>query len=559
MKAALRIAVFAVTVATSVFAQPTLSGRVSGGFKAPSSTDAEGRRHVIKGSSMEPRGKDLLELTQPRVTRYNADDSEDMFMESAKCFYQTKQGLAYSPTNLTVRTADGRFSIEGLGWNWDLSGSLLTISNEVVAMVQKAALANATNKSRGATNLVRITSKRFQQEGDAARFLDSVLVRDGEDTLRCERLNIHFVKPGGAQKIEAFQNVELDQGETHVRSGQASYDMKENIIRISEHPTWIVNQREGSADSLIIRRAEDTLSAIGNVYMKLPVTNLVLDADSTNNAVTNRFVEIRSHDFDYQNARSNRQATAAYSGRVRVSQANALLTCEQLTATFGSSNRISRLLAEREVQMTSEKTKLSGREADYDLDQDKLVLKGDPRWQLEETKGKSDLLIFSPRTRAMEASQNVEVIVAGHALGAVFSFPGQTNDIPQTNSPLKITSQSLRRSTNVTVFQKDVLVGDARGTIACAILTIAAGETNQTQSIIAERNVVIKQPNFAGFGERAEYDASSGLVRLTGDPELLAPDKKLKADAFVIDRNRNTFSVSPGRYRLQLRLSNNPK
>jgi lipopolysaccharide export system protein LptA len=544
-------------LSAGAFAQPTLSGRVSGGFKAPSSTDAEGRRHVIKGSSMEPRGKDLLELTQPRVTRYNADDSEDMFMESAKCFYQTKQGMAYSPTNLAVRTADGRFSIEGVGWNWDLSGSLLTISNEVVAVVQKSAL--ATNKMRGATNFVRITSKRFQQEGDAAKFLDSVLVRDGEDTLRCERLNIQFVKPGGAQKIEAFQNVEVDQGETHVRSGQASYDVKENIIRISEHPTWIVNQREGSADSLIIRRAEDTFSAMGNVYMKLPATNLVLDAGSTSQAATNRSVEIRSHDFDYQNARSNRLATAVYSGRVRVSQANALLTCEQLTANFGASNRLSHLLAERDVQMTSDKTKLSGREADYDLDSDKLVLKGDPRWHLDETIGKSDLLVFSPRTGAMEASQNVEVIVPGHTLGAVFSFPGQTNEIPETNSPLKITSQNLIRSTNLTVFEKNVLVADARGTIECGILTIAAGETNQTQTILAEQHVVIKQPNLTGFGERAEYDAGTGLVRLTGDPELLAPDKKLKADAFVIDRNRNTFSVSPGHYRIQLRLSKNPK
>src|SRR5262249_46036672 len=145
-------------------AQPTLSGKVSGGFKAPSSTDAEGRRHVIQGSSMEPRGKDLLELTQPRVTRYNADDSADMFIESASCFYQTRQGLAYSSTNLVVRTADGRFSIEGVGWNWDLSGSLLTISNNVAAMVQKGALANATNNLRGATNFVHVTAKRFRQE-----------------------------------------------------------------------------------------------------------------------------------------------------------------------------------------------------------------------------------------------------------------------------------------------------------------------------------------------------------------------------------------------------------
>ncbi len=559
MRSAVIFAFCMTLLATWIFAQPTLSGKVSGGFKAPSSTDADGRRHVIKGESMEPRGKDLLELTQPRVTRYNADDSEDMFIESASCFYQTKQGLAYSPTNLTVRTADRRFSIEGVGWNWDLSGSLLTISNQVVAMVQKGVLANATNNLRGGTNFVHITSKRFQQEGDAARFLDSVLVRDGEDTLRCERLNIQFVRPGGAQKIEAFENVQVEQGETRIRSGHASYDVKENIIRVSEHPNWIVNQREGSADSLVIHRLEDKLSANGNVYMRLPVTNLVLGTESTNSPATNRFVEIRSDDFDYQNASSNRQATAVYSGMVRVSQADAFLTCGKLTANFGASNRMSRLLAERDVQLISDKARLFGSEADYDLDNDKLSVKGEPRWQLDEIKGKSDFLVFFPKTRAMEASQNVEVLVPSHSLGSAFALPGLTNEPPKTNSPLKITSQNLTRSTNITVFQKDVLVVDDHGTIASGLLTIVGGETNQAQRIIAERQVVIKQPELTGFGERAEYDSSTGLVRLTGDPELVGPGKKLKADAFVIDRNRSTFSVSPGRYRIQLQPSKNEK
>jgi len=161
--------------AAAAVAQPAISGRVSGGFQAPSNTDSDGRRHVVKGKDMESRGNNLLELTEPRVTRYNPDDTPDMFIESARCFYQTKAGTAYSPANLAVRTADSRFSIEGTGWHWDLSGSLLTISNEVTALVQKAVLTSSEPGAPGsaaprAQTAVRITSARFQQEGDAASF-----------------------------------------------------------------------------------------------------------------------------------------------------------------------------------------------------------------------------------------------------------------------------------------------------------------------------------------------------------------------------------------------------
>jgi lipopolysaccharide export system protein LptA len=544
---------------STAFAQPTLSGKVSGGFTAPSSTDSDGRRHVIKGKEVEPRGNNLLELTEPRVTRYNPDDTPDMFMESSKCFYQSKGGTAYSSTNLVVRTADGRFSIEGVGWRWDLSGSVLTISNQVVALVKKAALSGATN-SLG-TNTIRITSKRFQQDGDAASFFDTVLVRDGDDTVRSERLDIQFVKPGGAQKIEAIQNVEIKQGETLIRSGRAFYDLKENIIRISEHPSWVASQREGSADLLVLHRAEDTLSATGHVYMKLPLTNLVLSSEnpSLNSPGTNRFVEIRSERFDYQNARSNHVASALYSGMVRALQGDATLSCEQLTADFGLSNRLSRLHAERQVEMVSEKSRVFGREADYDLDHDKLVVQGEPRWEVDQMKGRSESLVFFPKSKEMLASRHVEVVLSGHSLGGFFALPGQTNLPAQTNSPLTVTAESLKRSTNISVFEKDVLVADARGTISCVLLTVYSGPTNQTERIIADQHVIIKQPNMVAYGDRAEYDQSTGLVHLTGNPELIGPGKHLRADEFIIDRNRNTFSVSPGKFRIQLQLSKGGK
>src|SRR5205814_1597002 len=130
-----------------------------------------------------------------------------------------------------------------------------------------------------------------------------------------------------------------------------------------------------------------------------------------------------------------------------------------------------------------------------------------------------------PKTREMFATGNLEVIVPSRSVGGFFSMPGYTNQISQTNSPLKITAEKLSRSTNMSIFQKDVLVADAHGTIGCGVLTIYSGATNQTERIVAEQHVVIKQPELAAFGERAEYEQATGLVRLTGNPELIAPGK----------------------------------
>jgi lipopolysaccharide export system protein LptA len=458
-----------------------------------------------------------------------------------------------------VRTADQRFSIEGTGWSWDLSGSVLTISNNVVALVRKAALAGATNSTE--TNLIRITSTRFQQDGDAAKFFGSVLVRDGDDTVRCERLDIQFVKPGGAQKIEAVQNVEIHQGDTEIRSGRALYDVKENIIRISERPTWLASQREGSADLLVMNRAQDSLSATGHVYMKLPLTNLVLSGESTvsGNPGTNRFVEIRSERFDYQNAQSNQLATALYRGAVRAVQRDATLACERLTVDFGASNRVAHLHAEQQVEMVSEKTRVFGGVADYDLESDKLTVQQEPRWEVDQTRGRSESLVFFPKTKEMLATNRVEVTLPGHSLGGLFAMPGQTNQPAPTNSPLTITAESLKRATNVSVFEKQVQIADARGTISCSRLTVFSGQTNQTDRIIAEEHVIIKQPNMVAYGDRAEYEQSTGLVRLTGNPELIGQGRHLRAETFIIDRNRNSFSVSPGKFRIELELSKGVK
>lgn len=534
-------------------AQPKVSGRISGGFQAPTSTDDQGRRHVLKGSTAEPRGPSLYELTDPRVTSFNAEDAAEMFIEAPRCFYNMKENVAFSDASLSVRTADGRFSIQGVGWGWDPASANLTISNKVVAYVQKSAL--ATNVASRATNApVRITADSFQQRGETASFVGDVIVEDGADRLTCEQLNLKFVKPGGVQTIEAVRNMNLSQGETKVASGRAIYDLKENTIRITEDPRWSSELREGSADTLLVDRNERTLIAEGKVYMKLPLTNVAAVASSEVRAQTNRFLEIHAGKFRFEEATSNRVASALYESDVRVIHTDATISCSSLTVGFDATNRVQKIRAEGQVKIQSEESQAFGDVAEYDMQSEKIVLSGNPRWNVEESRGQSDVLIFYPKTREIMALQNVEMTLPGQSIGSMFAVNVRTNQTAGTNTPIVIRSYSFSRGTNVAVFHKNVVITDARGRMSCDMVTIVTTGTNQVQRIIAENQVRIEQQDFTATGSRAEYNVATGLVHLTGEPQLISEDKSLRAEAFIIDRNRNTFSVAPGKYRIQMQM-----
>ena len=540
-------------VAAPSGAQPKVSGKISGGFQAPTSTDERGRRHVLKGNTAEPRGDNLYELTEPRVTSFNADDTPEMFIEAPRCFYQMRGNDAYSDSTLSVRTADGRFAIEGLGWRWQPDSAELTISNQVVALVQKSALATNLTSNTGTNAPVRITAVSFRQSGEKASFIGDVHVKDGSDTLKCKQLDIVFVKPDGLQTIEAIENVQLERENARVQSGRAVYDFKKNEIRITEAPRWSSEQREGSAKILILNRTENTLVADGDVYMRLPLTNVATAATGT--VGTNRFLDVHSDHFRFEERTSNRLARAMYRGNVSVAHPEATISSSELTVSFNATNRIERIEAEEKVRVQNGASLAFGERAEYDLQTEKIVLSGSPHWKVEESTGKSELLMFYPKTQELLALHNVEMIVPGRSVGTLFAVNVKTNQAAGTNAPMTIRADSFSRGTNVAVFSENVQISDDRGQMMCQLVTVVTGGTNQLERIIAEGGVRLEQPGMVATGSRAEYNVATGLVHLTGSPELMSEGRSLRADAFIINRNENTFSVSPGKFRIQMPMA----
>jgi lipopolysaccharide export system protein LptA len=536
---------------------PPIQGKISGGFQAPSTVDSKGRRSVVKGTDATPQGNNIYLITDPRVTSYIPDDTPEMFISAPRCLLDLKSNLAWSDAGLSVKTADGKFLLEGTGWRWDPNASELIISNQVAAIVEKSVLAaGMTNQAVAGTNQpVRITASRFQQEGERASFIGNVLVLDGADTLRCARLNLEFEQPGGVQRVEAIQDVELTQANARVRSGHAVYDLKEETLTITRNPVWMAEGREGSAEKMLLNRLKNTLFAEGKVFMKLPLTNVVAGPADREAVRTNQFVEIYSERFEFRSATSNTLATAIYSDQVRVVHPQASIRCAELTAGFDREQQIDSLLARGAVEIESEGSRAYGETADYDLAQGKFSLSGNPHWVMDENKGRSETVVFYPETEEILALGGVQMLLAVKASDTFLpSFGATHSPTPATNAPMRITSATFSHQGNLSVFHEGVKITDARGMIECELLTVVTGATNQLQRMIAENGVRITQKDLAATGSRAEYDARTGLVHLTGDPQLTGPDKSLRAESFIIDRQANSFSVAPGTYRMEIRL-----
>ncbi len=551
----------------TTFAQPAISGKISGGFQAPAARDNEGRRHVLKGSDAKPLPNKIFEITAPRVTSFRADNTLDMVIEAPICRYDSVSNVASSDSDLSFKTTDGRFSIQGVGWLWDPSQSHLTISNKVVALVLKSALNNPSpgqHPGKTQTNQpVRIISDSFIYDGNLATFIGNVRVNDGDDTLNCGKLMVDFENPQGVQKIEAIENVSLHQGETEVRSGHAIYDTKDNIIQILEKPVWKSGLREGSSDTLLLNRSNNTFFAAGNVYMKLPFTNVVstnMLAAGTNAPSTNRFLEISADKFRFRNASTNGQPShAVYENNVRARYEETQLRCVQLDVDFSTNNQVSRVFAQKNVEILSNENKAFGDSATYDISSDKINIIGNPHWELGNSRGSSQTLLLYPKTKEVFAFQNVEMLMPAQAAGNLGLLGARTNSLSRTNSPsttnktvVKISSDNFSHQDNISVFHDNVVVTEERGKLECEMITVLSGASNQVQRIVASKNVVISQQDMVARGDEANYDVPQGLLYLTGNPTITSGDRTAEAAAFIINRNQNTFSVAPGKYRIRM-------
>jgi lipopolysaccharide export system protein LptA len=495
-------------------------------FVAPA-TDAQGRRTILKGAEYKRLDKENIEISGMQAETFRGEE-KNLIVQAPQCLFNTRTRVASSTGPLSIRTADNRLLIEGESFGWQLGdsglASKLTISNRVQSLVRKGlirtgpGIQEASPGARAGTPLpavsaqetaggdvIIIHAREFEYQSDLAVYRGNVRVRESEGDLSCEILTVFFGESGGLERLEAEQEVVLDQGGTRAMADRAIYVVEQDreTIEFVGRALWSDGQRQGSAGRMTFDRQTRLLEAEGRSYLRLPRAALgesgfisAQPVRATAPAGAEEFVEVFADRMTIQLPPS--------SGPVQsiVADGNVMIV---------DPHEDGRALADRAV---------------YESEKGLLELSGSPVFESERRLVNGRTLRFDQRTQVFTAAPDAYVRLPLEALsksGIFSSAAGLPSEVfAATNQFLEVWARDFEYHTNRLVFRENVRAlfvegPTPRGRLVCGLLTIYFGE--QIERITAEGGVEFEQYAIAGDLGGIAREVSSASLWATFTPE----------------------------------------
>jgi len=132
------------------------------------------------------------------------------------------------------------------------------------------------------------------------------------------------------------------------------------------------------------------------------------------------------------------------------------------------------------------------------------------------------------------------------------AFLSSANSVKGTNQFVEIFSDYYEFRTNSTgnfvqfgdhVRMADTSNGQTNGTLTAATMLVTLLSTNELQSMVAEKNVVIENETNRFTGEKAVYTATNGILELTGNPAWRSGTRQGTGDVLVANLRRSEMEV----------------
>jgi len=253
---------------------------------------------------------------------------------------------------------------------------------------------------------------------------------------------------------------------------------------------------------------------------------------------------------------------AVFEDNVRVDDPPGKLTCGSLTVAFSESakpderRRVENILASRDVVIDSEEIHATGDRATYRLTNDVVELSGNPTWRLREYAGRAEELVVNRKTREFHAMRGTEMTLPSGAIGRNgFLLPesgSATNTVAAAGRPVLARSEDFQfrpdttdTNFNIALFSGDVQVKSEKGNLDCELMTIrSTAQSNRTESVVAERNVLMEQGNSRVTGAKAVYKAADERVEVTGKPTWKLNQREGSAEVLAFDLKSRTYQAT---------------
>ena len=225
---------------------------------------------MVRGGALLSNGVTLRTFTETNTLQ--------IVVRAQECFYDSTNRSVNSAGPLQMQTADGKFSIEGVGFYWQQTNSSLFISNKVHTLIQAELFQGpATNQNQAAggadTGPLTIWSDQFSYNGTNGLGIWREHVRVTGTNLALSSALLTAKVPMEQRRVLSLlaeTNVVIDYNGLHGTGARLNYAPDTGLIRLLDHATWTAERREGSGDELIIDHSNQVFQVNGHAWLKLP-------------------------------------------------------------------------------------------------------------------------------------------------------------------------------------------------------------------------------------------------------------------------------------------------
>jgi len=538
---------------------------------------------LIKGAKGRPiSGTKLTLVNEAEVNTFKENGEAELVVQAPECTHNEAQHTVSSAGPLRVRTADGRFFLEGEGFLFQKDDSMLFISNKVHTLLQPDLPAGAaTGMPSGAVDPKAITvdSRQLRYDNNLGRGTYSGGVHVSSTNLNMTSEILDVIIPSRERQLKsvtATQDVHIKYSGIEADGQEAVYSTETGLARITGHPKWSWGEREGRGDELLIDRTNQIFRANGEAWVKMPGQAMspagFLRSQSLTNqssgSTSNRFVEITS---DYYEFRNN---SAEFGDRVQVNETvngepGAKMTCRALRATFVGTNELQEMIAEGKgepVRITKEDQGFSAGNALYSATNRTLRLTDGPSWYAGPRSGKGDTILVGLDRNEMTVSGNASARLpasefaqsAGTLVGSGKSLAAESAN---TNSA-EIFCREYTLNPEKSFFHGEVRLAHPQMNMTCEEVTVDSDQSGKrARRMTAQPDVVFamtgdRGKTVHGMADRAIYTYGSEggrtneLLTLIGKPAVLEttdPEARFRNSTIVFDMQSGLVSAR-GKY-----------
>jgi lipopolysaccharide export system protein LptA len=518
---------------------------------------------LLKGAHakpLDPPQSNRILVTTARLENFETDGASKLIVEAAECVSDKIQGAVNSSNALRVFTADGKFFIEGVGFLWLQTNSILFISNKVhtIAELPRNEKPSASSTSADSSGeRIEIFSDRFRGAVN-----DNLGVYTGH--LRVTGTNMLLTggiltaklpvrdktRPSTVEDILIETNVVVDyvhlennRKETfHVTGETAHYLPATDVVHIKGHPTWRADERKGTADELTIDRTNKVFTGTGHGWIRMPNESqggtafLSRPGSAPSRQPGKHFVEIVCDSYQF------RTNFAFFDREVEVhdllgEQVQGTMNCGRMDVTFSGTNQLQRMIADQRVIIQDGTNQLAGGHAVYTATNGLLELTQNPTWKSGLREGRGDLEQLKLQKNEMTVRGNAYVRMPAQDLGqSDLAAFGQTNrpaSKSQSHEFAEIFSRSYTLSQTNGYFTGGVRMVHPQKNWVCDELTFHRPQDGgRVDRMVARRSVRFESSDEHGqktsaTGDEAVYTYSvtdgvtNELLVLTGNPATL--------------------------------------